>query len=31
MTSRFLAPNDRNLNVFYEAFATVFTAFARAV
>jgi hypothetical protein len=25
------APNDRNLNVLYEAFATVVTAFARIV
>jgi hypothetical protein len=25
----FFAPNNRNLNVFYEAFATVFVAFAR--
>jgi len=27
----FFAPNDRNLNAFYEAFATVVTAFARVV
>jgi hypothetical protein len=27
----FFAPNDCNLNVFYEAFATVITAFARVV
>jgi len=27
----FFAPNDRKLNAFYEAYATVVTAFARVV
>jgi hypothetical protein len=29
--AKVLAPNNCNLNVFYEAFATVFIAFARVV